>query len=133
VTTKRKIYKDWKFVFFMADEDLPKQERTAKNSLEFNLGHEVLISCQSGDFLGKLHSVDTGSNEVYLIPSVVYLPDGKQMRLETERPTTISLSCFDRGRNYSIRPLIDGYMEQIVRLSTKGNSTVGFGAGLEKA
>lgn len=83
--------------------------------------------------MGKLHSIDTGSNEVYLFPSVVYLPDGKQMRLETERPTTISLSCFERGRAYAIRPLNDGYMEQIVMLSTRGNTVMGFGHSPEES
>lgn len=102
------------------------QSFVGKNSLKFNLGREVIIFCPSGDFLGVMHSINPGTNEVYLFPSVVSLPDGKQMRLETERPTTISLSNFDRGRNYSIRPVNDGYMEQFVRLSEKGSAYVGF-------
>lgn len=110
---------------------LPENQR-GKNALEINLEKEVIINCQSGTFLGVLSAIGTGTREIYLLPSIVYEPDGKTMRLETEFPTVISASHFEGDRLYSIRPFRDGYLAEAVALSQRASCIVGFGSVVQK-
>lgn len=100
-------------------------EHDKRNGLEMNLEKEVIINCGSGEFLGRVNRIDSGNYELYLLPSIALDIDGKQVRVEKVIPTTVSLANFEKGRNYSIRPMRDGYMEEAAKLSQRGSS-VGF-------
>ena len=109
----------------MADET--QGERETHGGIEKNLGSEVCITCFSGEFLGRVNFIDAGNYEVYLRPSLVQSADGKQTLVVSDRDTVISLANFERGKNYSIRPLYDGYIAEMARLSKKGEPKLGFG------
>jgi len=106
-------------------------ERDKRNGIEMNLGKEVVINCSSGEFLGRVNRIDSGNYELYLLPSMVWESDGKQGRVERVIPTTVSLANFEKGRIYSIRPMRDGYIEEMAKLSQRGSS-VGFVPGERK-
>jgi hypothetical protein len=97
-----------------------------KTSLEMNMGQEVVIMCDSGEFLGIVNSSSYEQGEVYLLPHIQWSPDKKKAAIEREMPLTISLAHFMGDRKYVIIPKPTGYMQSVIDM-TNSRNYIGFG------
>ncbi len=94
------------------------------------VGTEVGIFSPNGPIvIGKMNQPNIKRGYVDFIPSLVNEADDKRVRVETKRPTTISLDIIDSG-SVIIRPLSDGYIvdraEYLNRVANEKDKRIGF-------